>query len=106
MVGMAKTWYRRPKRLSVGKRRKRTVQIRYGGNTCKLASSTLSVESVLPRGFIDCSAAISYYSGSVSETGTRSSLTDNKPVVVHKLVAELDMLLLTGEHRVHLNKLR
>ena len=36
MVGMAETWYRRPKRISVGKRKKRTVHVGYGGNTCKL----------------------------------------------------------------------
>ena len=36
MVGMAETWYRRPKRLRVGKRKKRSVHAGCGGNTCKL----------------------------------------------------------------------
>ena len=35
MVGMDATWYRRPKRLSVGKRKKRSVHVGYGVNTCK-----------------------------------------------------------------------
>ena len=32
MVGMAKTWYRRPKQLNVGKRKKRTIHVEYGGS--------------------------------------------------------------------------
>ena len=33
MIGMAKTWYRRPKWLNVGKRKKQTIHVGYGGNT-------------------------------------------------------------------------
>ena len=33
MVGMAKTWCVRPKRLNVGKRKKRAIHVGYGGKT-------------------------------------------------------------------------
>ena len=39
MVGMAETWYRRPKRLNVGKRKKQTIHVGYGENTSKLGEN-------------------------------------------------------------------